>query len=425
MSPDQTRFAKDEVLVLLGAGASVEAGIPNSSAMVQQIERALEGEWSAFQDLYNYVRSAIHYAEGIRGVYGAKVSYNIERLVVCLDELSRREEHPLYPFIGAWNPRLTQVAGGDFAHVSAFKTKILEKLRHEWIEISNYGAAHYFKGLIRLQKDLTYPLRVFTLNYDLCVEEAYRSEYNEYPERGFDRETRLWSHELLEESVSDRNFYLYKLHGSIDWCKDTKTNRLTFSDSTSKIRVEDGEMIFGTTYKLQYVDPFLFLVYQLRRLSLEARLLLVIGYGFGDDHINGILRQALRGGDQKRLVAVTWCEDSENDSSQRLRRFISKQLELNESDERLVVEFCAAKDFLANRLSLSSMAKHFPPEESLFDEIRPESVVEAAAANGSGGVTVYRDVPDIGDNGTGGENAMSAPEASSGDEPVGTARSPE
>jgi hypothetical protein len=39
----------------------------------------------------------------------------------------------------------------------------------------------------------------------------------------------------------------------------------------------------------------LFLVYQLRRLSLEAKLILVVGYGFADEHINGILQQALRG----------------------------------------------------------------------------------------------------------------------------------
>src|SRR5690242_7706241 len=111
MTAGTVSFKKDEVVVLLGAGASVDAGIPHSAEMVQQIEEALQVEWKCFKDLYNYVRSAIYYADGIQGTFDSHVPYNIERLVVALDELSRREQHPIYPFIGAWNPRLMQVAG--------------------------------------------------------------------------------------------------------------------------------------------------------------------------------------------------------------------------------------------------------------------------------------------------------------------------
>jgi hypothetical protein len=77
-------FKKDEVLVLLGAGASVDAGIPHSAQMVRYIEDALKQEWRQYKELYDYVRSAIYYADGIRGTYD--VAYNIERLVVSLDE---------------------------------------------------------------------------------------------------------------------------------------------------------------------------------------------------------------------------------------------------------------------------------------------------------------------------------------------------
>jgi hypothetical protein len=84
-----------------------------------------------------------------------------------------------------------------------------------------------------------------------------------------------WNHLLLEEgSPADKNLYLYKLHGSIDWRREPETGKLTYSDSSSTIKIEESSLIFGTAYKLQYVDPFLFLVYQLRRWSLEARLIL-------------------------------------------------------------------------------------------------------------------------------------------------------
>lgn len=375
MSASTVTFKKDEVLVLLGAGASVDAGIPHTAEMVRQIEAALESEWRPYKELYNYLRSAIFYADGIRGTYANEVAYNIERLVMSLDELARREEHPLYPFVGAWSPRLLQVAGSAFENVAPFKTKILTKLRHEWVELSNYEKARYFSGLVRFQRELNYPLRVFTLNYDMCVEKAYQAEYGEFPERGFGKSDRFWSHELLEDAdPAEKYLYLYKLHGSVDWMLDPETGRLTFSDSTAKIKADDGQIIFGITYKLQYVDPFLFLMYQLRRLSLEARLLLVVGYGFGDDHINGILRQALRASPDKRLITVTWFGELHDRGEQqsvanKFKASVARRLGLRETDPRLVVKISPAKKFLGEELTLAAVSEHFPPIESIFDEV--------------------------------------------------------
>jgi hypothetical protein len=383
---DGISFKKDEIILLLGAGASVDAGIPHSAQMVAEIEKELEGEWRKFKDLYNYVRSAIFYGQGIKGSFDRKVLYNIESLVVALEELARREEHPIYPFIGAWNPRLSQVAGQDFELVFQFKDKILEKLRREWIEIKDYSEASYFKGLLRFQKELNYPLRVFTLNYDLCVEKTYWCEYNEFPERGFGKD-RIWSHEILEDPAApaEKNMVLYKLHGSIDWTRISGTGRLTFSDSTAKIKTAEGELIFGTTYKLQYVDPYLFLVYQLRRLSLDAKLLVVIGYGFGDEHINGILAQALR--DQgKRMVVASWSADFADDARRdgaklELQKYIAGQMNLNFDDPRLVIHPMKAREFLSDALKLERLKSYFPAQESLFEDLAP--VVEATGSNPS------------------------------------------
>lgn len=373
MTSPTTTFKRDEVLVLLGAGASVDAGIPHSAEMVRRIEELVEAEWKEFKDLYNYVRSAIFYADGIRGTFDENVSYNIERLVVALDELSRREEHPLYPFIGAWNPRLSQVAGIDFQNVADFKTKILEKLRTQWIEIDNYDKADYFQGIAKFQKQLNFPLHVFTLNYDLCVEKAYNAVHNKWPERGFGSD-RYWSHGLLDEATSESpSMYLYKLHGSIDWIRDKDSGKLTYSDSTSKIPANEGELIFGTTYKLQYVDPFLFLVYQLRRLSLEAKLMVVVGYGFGDEHINGILRQSLRGQSEKRVVVASYFGDGTAEDRDRAvkrsRDMIAAQLGVPSDSNQLVIVPFRAKEFLGAHLTIEKMEKHFPVEDSLFEVI--------------------------------------------------------
>jgi hypothetical protein len=181
-------FKRDDIIVLLGAGASIQAGIPHSAKMIEEVEELVgrNGEWSDFHDLYNYVRSAIYYADGIKGKTGNDVLYNIERLVNALDELAKRDAHPLYPFVGAWNPKLLEVAGASFANVQHLKDKIVRILRDEWIQIERYEAAKYYEGLISFQREYQHPLRIFSLNYDLCVEQACKNSLHALPERGFE-----------------------------------------------------------------------------------------------------------------------------------------------------------------------------------------------------------------------------------------------
>lgn len=379
VSTAPTIFKKDEVVLLLGAGASVDAGIPHTKSMVENIERSVKetGDWQEFGALYNYVRSAIYYSDGIRGRFNDDAAYNIERLVEALDELLRREQHTLYPFIGAWNPRLLQVAGPELERVDTLREKIVERLRREWIEIQNYDKAKYYEGLFKFQQELNHPLRVFSLNYDLCVERTSQAIAGELPERGFDEE-RLWKWQLFEESEGrTRRVLLYKLHGSIDWQYDGGNGRLTFSDSTSKIRPEEAALIFGTSYKLQYVDPFLFLVYEFRRWTLDARLLVSVGYGFGDEHVNGILGQALRGREDKRLVVVApvpkrvgATEEEQKKAIDERRQWIASRLQFDgKQSSVLVVIDQTAKQFFESGLNLSAMSSFFPKEASEFTEI--------------------------------------------------------
>lgn len=375
-----TMFKKDDVIVLLGAGASVDAGIPHSTAMVQQIHEAVKtpGDWRDFEPLYNYVRSAIYYADGIRGRFGSEVPYNIERLVEALDELRRRVEHPLYPFVGAWNPRLVQVAGDEFEQVDEFREKIVEHLRHDWIEIHNYDRARYYEGLLRFQQELNHPLRVFSLNYDLCMERISQTVVGELPERGFD-EQRLWKWQLFEDTeAKPHRIFLYKLHGSIDWQYDSKTSKLTFSDSTSKVKADEAALIFGTSYKLQYLDPFLFLVYEFRRWSLDAKLLVVVGYGFGDEHVNGIVGQAIRNRQDKRLVVVSplekgadITEKAKEKAIEERKKWIGAKLDLGEQEAGCIhIVDSPARSFFENGFRLDEMAKLFPADELPFEELK-------------------------------------------------------
>lgn len=117
-------------MFLLGAGASVDAGIPASATMINDLEKLLQdGDWGEHLQLYRHVKSAIHYAAGLKGEYGWDVPFNIETLVNTLYELERNEEHPLYPFIGSWNSRFVALAGSQFENIRRFRSLILKQLK--------------------------------------------------------------------------------------------------------------------------------------------------------------------------------------------------------------------------------------------------------------------------------------------------------
>ena len=356
-------FKRDEIILLLGAGASIEADIPDSNKMVREIEDAVSNDvnWNCFRNLYRYIRSSVFYADGLDGVFGDAVLFNIERLVDVLDELRKKERHVLYPFVGAWNPKLLDVAGAEFEHVHQLRNEIITKLRNKWIPLQQREKANYYEGLLRFQQEYGYPLRVFTLNYDLCVEEICgRTNV----QRGFS--DRMWDWRLFNETDDPVPLLLYKLHGSIDW-HFNHDNRVTYSDSTSDIPNDDIALIFGTSYKLQYVDPFLFLVYELRRWTLDvARVIVCIGYGFNDDHINGILRQSLQQDQQRKLLAVIG-PSTDDIIIEKRQQYIVNIMNANKC--QVEIQACGAKEFLGSNLAINSLSTLFPSEINLFPKL--------------------------------------------------------
>ncbi len=351
-------FRRNEVLVLLGAGASVKAGVPHAAAMIKEIETLVESgarDWSEFRELYRYVRSAVQYAEGLKARSEGRLVFNIERLVGALEEIHKKEMHPLYPFVGAWNPKLLEVAGHDFDAIRRFRAQIMKKLREEWVPLERNEDASYYSGLERFQREYQHPLRVFSLNYDRCVEVTCGRARLEC---GFDGRT--WDWRRFEDNPDDpKDIYLYKLHGSIDWRR--AGGELTSVDNPLAIGDDDVAMIFATAYKLQYVDPFLFFAYELRRWSLdEAAVIVAIGYGFGDEHINGILGQALKRSPGRRIVCVGPVSGEEEVQKEGIRTTLGAQA------EQVVVVNETAESYLPEKLTVESLSSYLPEEQDPF-----------------------------------------------------------
>lgn len=352
-------FKQNQIIFLLGAGASFDAGIPHSSQMISNLEELIfsDRDWERFKELYNFIKSSIHYSDGINGKFNQNSNFNIERFVNILDEIKKKREHVLFPFVGAWNPTLIEVAGQNFEKAGQLRDKIVQKLRASWISLNDYNDAKYYQNLEKLQSEYNFPLRVFSLNYDLCLEKNCSPRI---VERGFD-ESLQWDWKKYDDSVPEpKGIYLYKLHGSTDWHYDS--NILKCSHDTSKIDDDDAAIIFGTTYKLQYRDPFLFYAYEFRKYSLESSIIVAIGYGFGDEHINQIIKQALDQNNERILLSVAPIETNEKQAEKQ----ISESLQIK-SCQQIKVFPKNAKDFMETDMNLQFLWGKMPKsDEELF-----------------------------------------------------------
>jgi hypothetical protein len=171
-----------------------------------------------------------------------------------------------------------------------------------------------FKTLVR--KLLTRPLNlkrvnVFTLNYDTLVEQAADAEGVVLLDGFVGTQRRIFRPESYEQDLYfpaettegrvhrfDRVLHLYKLHGSITWTASEPTLANPYGvqseafnpEATQPLLIYPTPAKFGETLGMPYAELFRRFADILVR---PQSVLFVIGYGFGDEHVNAIIRQAL------------------------------------------------------------------------------------------------------------------------------------
>ena len=100
--------------VLLGAGASVAAGLPTTTEMADRIREVVRGEvnntYSGISDALEFAYAAIlkHQASVPRRTYGVdRVAFvDVERLFSAILLLSERSDHEASPFVDVWDPSI-------------------------------------------------------------------------------------------------------------------------------------------------------------------------------------------------------------------------------------------------------------------------------------------------------------------------------
>jgi hypothetical protein len=310
---------ESHIALLAGAGLGADAGLPMSVKLATDLRNTLiqlsqnpEGTEAARVDrnkakhwlaLFNLLNGGVRFQEGVLNRNPDK-DVNIEQIAVAAEELIARSRNPLAAYAAGWHPRIDELEKQDPVILRSFIDFTYEGLVEE-LTLKDPKKASYIEGL----KDLCIDdckLDLFTLNYDLCIETALTSASVSFA-NGFDTKG-VWSPATFAEGSTVR---LFKLHGSLDWVDDEVYGlcSLQFPQHEIARTIQSDQtrpsLIFGTAHKLSAREPFLTLAYHFSQRVLKTKILCIVGYSFGDEHVNQIIEQGMKKNSRLRVVVVS------------------------------------------------------------------------------------------------------------------------
>ena len=263
-------YSASDIVFLLGAGATVDAGMPT------------------IKDLTQCIRERLPYLKDVNGKKGFEklfdtlagidpdVNNNYERFFEYLQLITRatgdREKHL---FTVSLSADLLDRAG----HLPYVIGDLVKEIFYELQDLPSQDYLFYLDDFIPAQERL----KVFTLNYDLCVENACIN-------KGISLTTGFgdaWQPDLF--SIPERGINLYKLHGSLTWITD-KNWKIREMPTIQKNRT--CEIVLGPGSKLQSDDPFVTLFCEFHKAMQSAKVCVVIGYGYQDTHVNTVFERS-------------------------------------------------------------------------------------------------------------------------------------
>jgi hypothetical protein len=320
-------------VVLLGAGASVDAGLPTSRDMTERLVRRLE-EGRGWR--HEKERLALNFAVGAMVAHdtgrGASpfAGIDVERLFSAVTMLGELDDLEVTPFVSAWAAPLASIGtdalppffDSDFIKAvrsehpgkkpSDLLTKLIRNVAGGRSSSEAYRSLRqlmlsqllellvvdpekvdYLKPLLALGG--THSLTIATLNYDRTVE--HMAERAGEP---IDTGINAWNGGFDWTWDPERRVRLLKLHGSVDWVLRGKSDpiELRMPPSLFNTASEDFQpnsyadrpaLIFGRRDKLTAEGPFLAMLRAFDDALSGCEHLLVVGYSFGDPHINSAI----------------------------------------------------------------------------------------------------------------------------------------
>lgn len=274
-------FSSDNLCFLMGAGSSLVQN--NKGNREPESGKLMEDLWEGIKDDAKFKK--------IDQTFITDANKNLEEL------LSRLESETLHFHLNNKAPE-ANIIDGQISYIKEFIKKNCKLTLN-----SKFPHSKFLRNIF-LRKQSHSRVKIFTLNYDTLTEQAANeveavvvdgfnfSHDNTFSQITFDldivhrEKTRIHT----EDNFYSKLFHLYKLHGSTNWyLKGDKIQRRNEDE-------KDALMIFPhkDKFKESYQMPFFELVSRFQgALRKTNTVLFIIGYRFGDEHINRIIKEAV------------------------------------------------------------------------------------------------------------------------------------
>jgi hypothetical protein len=216
---------------------------------------------------------------------------------------------------------LEQVAG--CGEVRGLKCPDLEKMESQICvtiakivdqQLPSKDTPHHHLARWTISAPRSFPVEIFTTNYDLLLEQAledcevpYFDGFSGARRAFFDLTSIEQDHLPPREQLPPRLARLWKLHGSINWrlVKDAEDKAYVVRSS---LELKGDNLLIHPSH-LKYEQsrrmPYLAMMDRLRSFVARKQAFLIIcGYSFGDDHVNEAIGQGLRGNPNATAFAL-------------------------------------------------------------------------------------------------------------------------
>lgn len=318
----------------MGAGASRDAGVPDSRGMHDRISALCEksAEWRKHRVLH---RSLVRTIKDRLDTPG-----RVDRGRVPPGRPLERRQHVLNVETLVDELRL----GLERTPRSRRHRGLLRMALREvgnLLELEDPRAAAYLGELGQLSDLAGRPVSVITLNFDQCLEANAGIDFHVATGiEGFGKR-HPWSIRNFALLFLQATVLLYKMHGSSDW-RFAPDGRLYSIRSTKGADHENAAMVIGFRDKEARLFWYPYGTYK-KIVADDARTatqIVVLGYSFADRGINDMIRAAVRNRGVKNLIVVG---PGNPDELAALRRDLERQFGFS---GKIVIVPATAREFL-------------------------------------------------------------------------------
>jgi len=288
----------NDVIFFFGAGASIDAGIPDTYTFVEEFSAEIDSKHST---MYFPLERILEIRKKFNEKHYGKAEVDVEQLLVTLEHLENMDDEILLDFYE--EKRLdTDIKHRDVCYLR----DLLEEFIRKRAIVKEEQYLDYLKELLKF---IPPSLEIYSVNYDTCIEQLSHQSGMKYTD-GFDI---YWNPDKFREEYDIK---LLKLHGSVIWYESKTKEYLKIpvqafiEDKQITLKLITGEdvkpLLIYPMQKWEYIEPLteLQLMFKKRLVDKRTAVLVVVGYSFRDEYIIRMLWDAARANENLYIILI-------------------------------------------------------------------------------------------------------------------------